>query len=266
MPTLTAPKHVLITGASAGIGRELARVFAADGWSLVLVARRAQVLEEVSAELKTKHGTEITSIPGDLGSRAGVDEVVRAVQERSIAIDALVNNAGYGLAGPFADLDADKQLGMIELNVTALTALTHALLPGMIERRRGAVLNVASTAAFQPGPFMAVYYATKSYVVSFSEALSEELRGTGVTVTALCPGYTETGFATRASEHQRPRLFSGPMGTGDARQVAEFGYRAMKNGQRVAIPGLMNKLGAWSVPFSPRALVLKITRRMNESE
>ncbi|MGA9523834.1 MAG: SDR family oxidoreductase [Myxococcaceae bacterium] len=259
-------KHALITGATAGIGRELAQVFAADGWSLVLVARRAEVLDEVAAELNAKHGTQTTVIPADLGTPPGVAAVVRAVAEKGIALDALVNNAGYGLAGPFAELDAEKQVGMIDLNVTGLTALTRAFLPGMIERGHGAVLNVASTAAFQPGPFMAVYYATKAYVVSFSEALSEELRGTGVTVTALCPGYTDTGFAARASEHQRPKLFSGPMGTGDAREVAEFGYRAMKQGKRVAIPGWKNKLGAWSVPFSPRGAVLKTTRRLNESE
>jgi uncharacterized protein len=266
MITTSTSKHALITGATAGIGRELARVFAAEGWSLVLVARRSEVLAEVGAELKANHGIGTTVITGDLGTRAGVDAVVRAVEGKGLAIDALVNNAGHGLAGPFAELDADKQLGMIDLNVTGLTALTRAFLPGMIERRRGAILNVASTAGFQPGPFMAVYYATKAYVLSFSEALSEELRGTGVTVTALCPGYTETEFAARASEHQRPRLFSGPMGTGDARQVAEFGYRAMQRGRRIAIPGWINKLGAWSVPFSPRGLVLKVTRRMNEGE
>ncbi|MBX5483950.1 MAG: SDR family oxidoreductase [Myxococcaceae bacterium] len=261
----SAAKRALITGASAGIGRELARIFAADGWSLVLVARRAELLAELAAELKAKHGTDATVIAADLGTRAGVDTVIRTVQERGLDLDALVNNAGYGLAGPFAELDAEKQLGMIDLNVTALTALTRAFLPGMIARRHGAVLNVASTAGMQPGPLMAVYYATKAYVVSFSEALTEEVRGTGVTVTALCPGYTETEFAARAAEHHRPRLFSGPMGKGDAREVALVGYRAMKKGTRLVIPGGMNKLAAWSVPFTPRGVLLKIVRRMNES-
>ncbi len=266
MTTSSTSKHVLITGASAGIGREFARIFAADGWSLVLVARRAEVLAELAAELNSTHGAESTVIPGDLETREGVEAVVRTVVEKGIALDALVNNAGFGLAGPFAELDGGKQLAMLDLNVRGLTALTHAFLPGMIERKRGAVLNVASTAAFQPGPYMAVYYATKAYVVSFSEALSEELRGTGVTVTALCPGYTETEFAARSSEHHRPRLYSGPMGTGDPAEVAAFGYRAMRKGQRVAIPGWKNKLTAWSVPFSPRGLVLKIARRLNESD
>ena len=263
--TPTSHKRALITGASAGIGRELARVFASEGWSLVLVARRAEVLGELAAELSSKHGAEITVVPGDLGARSGTEAVIREVHERGLAIDALVNTAGYGLAGPFAELDQEKQLGMIELNVTSLTELTRAFVPGMVERKRGAILNVASTAGFQPGPFMAVYYATKAYVLSLSQALHEELRGTGVTVTALCPGYTETAFAARASELQRPRLFSGPMGTANASEVARYGYDAMKKGKRVAIPGWMNRLGAWSVPFSPRGMVLKITRRMNES-
>jgi short-subunit dehydrogenase len=261
----TTSKRALITGASSGIGRELAYVFAADGWSLVLVARRADVLTEVADELKAKHGAEATVVAADLGTKEGVYSLVRAVEEKGLAIDALVNNAGFGLAGPFAELDLDKQLAMVDLNVRAVTALTHAFLPGMVERKRGAVLNVASTAAFQPGPFMAVYYATKAYVASLSEALAEELRGTGVTVTALCPGYTETGFAKRASELQRPRFFSGTLGAGDAREVAEFGYRAMLEGRRVAVPGLRNKLAAWSARFSPRGVVLKITRRMNQS-
>jgi short-subunit dehydrogenase len=262
--TMTS-KRALITGASAGIGHELARVFAADGWSLVLVARRADVLTEVAAELKEKHGTESTVIAADLGTREGVQSIVRAVGEKGLQIDALVNNAGYGLAGEFVQLDLDKQLGMIDLNVRAVTVLTRAFLPGMVERNQGAVLNVASTAAFQPGPLMAVYYATKAYVASLSEALAEELRGTNVTVTALCPGYTETGFAKRASELHRPRLFAGPLGTLDPAQVAEFGYRAMLKGQRLAVPGLQNKVAAWSARFSPRGLVLKITRRMNQS-
>jgi short-subunit dehydrogenase len=265
MTTTRNSRRALITGASAGIGHEFARIFAADGWSLVLVARRADVLGEVAAELKEKHGTESTVIAADLGTREGVQSVVRAVAEKGLQIDAVVNNAGYGLAGAFVQLDLEKQLGMVDLNVSALTLLTRAFLPGMVERSQGAILNVASTAAFQPGPFMAVYYATKAYVASLSEALAEEVRDTGVTVTALCPGYTETGFAKRASELHRPRLFAGPMGTGDAREVAEFGYRAMLKGQRIAVPGLTNKVAAWSARFSPRGLVLKFTRRMNQS-
>lgn len=266
MADLTTTKRALITGASAGIGRELAQVFAADGWSLVLVARRTEALEQLAAELKAKHGTDSAVISADLQSRAGIDAVVQAVTARQLTIDALVNNAGYGLAGPFHEIDAEKQLGILDLNITALTALTRAFLPGMVARKKGAVLNVSSTAGFQPGPFMAVYYATKAYVTSLSEALGEELRGTGVTVTALCPGYTATEFSARASEHSRPRLFEGTLGTANARQVAETGYRAMQKGKRTVVPGLVNKLGAWSAPLTPRGLILKIMRRINGSE
>lgn len=262
---VTQGRRALITGASSGIGLELAQVFAREGWSLVLVARRTAPMEALAAKLKSAHGTETVVLGADLGTREGMAHVPREVAARGLRIDALVNNAGFGLAGPFEKLAEDQQLGMIDLNCTALTALSRAFVPGMVERRSGFVLNVSSSAGFQPGPFMAVYYATKAYVTSFSEALAEEYRGTGVTVTALCPGFTATEFASRAAAHQRPRLFDGPMGTLDARHVAELGYRAMLQGRRIVVPGLMNKLGAWSAPFTPRALLLRVTRRMNES-
>lgn len=258
-------KYALVTGASGGIGLELARVLAREGYSLVLVARRAAEMEKLASELKQAHQTESVVLSADLATHEGTDAVARAVTERGLEVDVLVNNAGYGLAGRFEVLPADSQLGMIDLNIRALTALTRAFLPGMVARKRGRVLNVASSAAFQPGPMMAVYYATKAYVLSFSTAINEELRGTGVTATALCPGYTETGFAARAAEHQRPRLFSGPLGKLDARQVAEAGYRAMVRGKPVLVPGFMNLLGAWSAPFTPRPLLLRIVRRLNEA-
>ncbi|WNG35674.1 SDR family oxidoreductase [Archangium violaceum] len=261
-----ARKYAVVTGASSGIGRELAMLLAREGYALVLVARRTEPMRALADQLQQAHGTPSVVVGADLGVPEGVATVVREVKERRLDIEVLVNNAGFGLAGPFDELPAEGQLGMLDLNIRALTALTRELVPGMVARKRGYVLNVASTAAFQPGPLMSVYYATKAYVLSFSTALHEELRGRGVTVTALCPGYTETEFAARAAEHQRPRLFSGPLGSGDARQVAESGYRAMKRGKAVVVPGLVNLLGTWFVPFAPLGLKLRLTRYLNASE
>jgi hypothetical protein len=258
-------RRALITGASSGIGKALAEVFAREGWSLVLVARRTGPMEELAAKLAAAHGTEAVVIGADLGTREGLAKVAREVEARRLPIDALVNNAGFGLAGPFEKLPADEQLSMVDVNCTALAALSRAFLPGMIGRGSGYVLNVSSTAGFQPGPFMAVYYASKAFVTSFSEALAEECRGAGVSVTALCPGFTDTEFAARAAAHQKPRLFDGPLGTLDAAHVAELGYRAMLAGKRLVIPGLVNRVGAWSAPFTPRGLLLRLTRRMNQS-
>ncbi|HEX8822126.1 MAG TPA: SDR family oxidoreductase [Archangium sp.] len=261
-----ARKYALVTGASSGIGRELAALLAREGYALVLVARRTEPMQALAAQLEQAHGTTSVVVGADLGSPEGVRSVVREVTERQLEIDVLVNNAGFGLAGPFTELPNEPQLGMIDLNIRALTALTRELVPAMVARRRGYVLNVASSAAFQPGPLMAVYYASKAYVLSFSAALHEELRGSGVKVTALCPGFTETEFAARAAEHQKPRLFSGPLGKLDARQVAEAGYRALKQGRAVVVPGFTNRLGAWFAPVTPLAVKLRITRYFNASE
>jgi hypothetical protein len=261
-----AHRYALVTGASSGIGRELAAVLAREGYALVLVARRTEPMRALAEQLQQAHGTPSVVVGADLGSPEGVSTVMREVTARQLEIDVLVNNAGFGMAGSFETLSAEQQLGMIDLNVRALTALTRELVPGMVARRRGYVLNVASTAGFQPGPLMSVYYATKAYVLSFSTALHEELRGRDVRVTALCPGFTETEFAARAAEHQRPRLFSGPLGSSDARHVAEVGYRALVRGKAVVVPGFSNRVGAWLVPFTPLALKLRITRYLNASD
>jgi short-subunit dehydrogenase len=260
-----ARKYALVTGASSGIGRELAMILAREGYALVLVARRTEPMRALAEQLEKAHGVASVVVGADLGSPEGVHTVMREVSRRQLELEVLVNNAGFGLAGGFELLPAEQQLGMIDLNIRALTALTREVLPGMVARRRGYVLNVSSSAAFQPGPLMAVYYASKAYVQSLSNALHEEMRGRGVTVTALCPGYTETEFAARAAEHQRPRLFSGPLGSLDARQVAELGYRAMRRGRAVVVPGFTNLLGAWLMPFTPLALKLRITRYLNAS-
>jgi short-subunit dehydrogenase len=250
----------LITGASSGIGLDLARLFAKDGCDVVLVARSEGKLRELAAELERDCGVKAHVIALDLAQPHAAQALV---QRLPVAIDVLVNNAGFGVTGPFVETDLAKELEMIQVNIVALTELTKLLLPPMVARRRGRVLNVASTAAFQPGPLMAVYYATKAYVLSFSEAIADELRDSGVTVTALCPGPTETGFAAVA-DMTTTRLFNvaKPMSSAD---VARAGYAAMKRGRRVVIPGVKNKLLTQSVRVSPRRLVTTIVRKLQES-
>lgn len=254
----------LVTGASSGIGLELAKLFARDGHDLVLVARREDKLKELAAELANRHGVRATVIAADLADPAAPPEVARRVAAAGLEIQFLVNNAGYGLAGRFAQTDVTAELRMIQVNVAALTHLTKLFLPAMEARRHGAILNVASTAGFVPGPFMAVYYATKAYVISFSEALAEEQRGTGVTVTVLCPGATRTEFQTRAGIDLEARLFRGPW-VADAASVARAGYRGMLEGKRMVIPGLFNKLMVQSARLAPRAVLAKVARRLQES-
>ena len=256
-------RTALVTGASSGIGEELARCLAADSWDLVLVARSEAKLESLAGELEMKHGTASIVFAEDLNDRAAPARIAAALTARGVAVEALVNNAGFGTVGAFVESDLDNQLEMIEVNVAALTRLTRLFLPAMVERRRGYVMNVASTAAFQPGPLMAVYYASKAYVLFFSEALADELRSTGVKVTALCPGATASGFAAVAGS-EKSRLFKAKQPMSSA-EVARYGYRAMLHGRRVAIPGAMNKLLAQSVRISPRRLVTVITRKLQEN-
>jgi uncharacterized protein len=251
----------LVTGASSGIGEDLARLLAAGGRNVVLLARSVDKLQALAGQLSAAHGVEATVLAADLSDSGAASQVVRTLTARGIAIDILVNNAGFGTAGSFARDDPQRQLDMLQVNVVALTALTRAFLPGMLERKRGRILNVASTAAFQPGPFMTVYYASKAYVLSFSEALSEETAGSGVTVTCLCPGPTHTGFQDRAQMH-KSRLFNmtRPMHSSD---VAQAGYDAMLAGRRLVITGLMNKVVAQSIRITPRAIALKVVRFLN---
>jgi short-subunit dehydrogenase len=253
----------LITGASSGIGLELARLFAADGWDVVLVARSEAKLRELADSLSRDRGISAGVIVADLAKPDAAADIVKTLTGRGQTIDALVNNAGLGVAGAFVATDGRAELEMIQVNCVALTQLTKLLLPGMVARKRGRILNVASTAAFQPGPLMAVYYATKAYVLSFSEAIADELRDTGVTVTALCPGPTETGFAAAAGVGTT-RLFNLTSPASSA-SVARIGYRAMLRGRRVVVAGLKNKLLAQSVRISPRRVVTFIVRKLQES-
>jgi len=244
----------LITGASSGIGLEIARVLAPDH-DLVLVARSADKLEALAAELG---GAQV--IAADLADPAGVAAVVAA----AATVDVLVNNAGVGDFGPFAEADPDKTLAMIQLNITSLTALTRHYLPGMLERGNGRVMNVASTASFQPGPLMAVYYATKAYVLSFSEALTEETRGSGVTVTALCPGPTASGFQAAADMELTPLVDNRKLPT--SADVAHFGVKAMQRGDAVAVPGVMNKVMASTVRFTPRPVMRRLVHKLQATK
>jgi uncharacterized protein len=252
---------VLITGASGGIGYELAKLFAKDHHRLVLVARSAARLAQAADELEGQFGISVKSIALDLSAAPAPQFLFDQVQREGIAIDFLVNNAGYGKHGELATIPLEETLGQIQLNVVALTQLTRLFLDPMIKRSRGKILNVASTAAFQPGPFMAVYYATKAYVLSFSEALANELKGSGVTVTCLCPGPTETGFQERAAL-QGSRLVK--LGMMSAQAVAADGYRGMLAGKPVVISGLRNWLVAESVRFAPRRLVTAVSRKVAE--
>ena len=258
---MPGPATVLITGASSGIGYELAKLFARDGFQLILVARDHQALATIAHELSAKTPAPITILPADFSRPIAPSTLVDELREHGLQVDVLVNNAGFGVYGLFASTDLSAELDMIRVNATALTQLTKLLLPGMLERHRGKILNVASTAAFQPGPLMAVYYATKAYVLSFSEALANELRGSGVTVTALCPGPTATAFQQRAGAEQS-RLFNG--GMMDAARVARAGYDGMRRGRTVVIPGLRNRLLAFSIRLAPRTLVTRVVRWIQE--
>ncbi len=234
----------LVTGASSGIGLEMARLFAADGHDVVLTARRRDRLRELATELSDAHGVKTAVVVADLASEGGARSLYDVVRLQGLQVDALVNNAGFGWSGSFADADLDRQLEMIQVNVSALVELTGLFLPAMRQRRQGWIMNVASTAAFQPGPLMSVYFASKAFVLHFSEALGEELRNSGISVNAFCPGPTLTEF--RAVSNRRDDL---PVEAGvpDAATVAAAGYAALWQGLRVFIPGLKNRLMAMSI-------------------
>jgi len=250
---------VLITGASGGIGYELAKLFARDRHNLILVARTADKLTEVANELQT---VTVKTIALDLASPPAPKFLFDQLRREGIAVDILINNAGFGAFGEFAQMSEDEILGQINLNITALTELSRLFLPPMVARRSGRIMNVASTAGFQPGPLMAVYYATKAYVISFSEAIANELRNSGVTVTCFCPGATHTGFAKRAGT-EKSRLFK-RLGAMSAEKVALGGYRAVMEGRGLAISGAHNWAVAQSARFAPRKMVTAISRWVAE--
>jgi hypothetical protein len=260
--SVTRPGPVaLVTGASAGIGIELAHALAARGHAhLILTARREEKLREVAAELEDRYEVRAHVIPADLARDDGPDRVSAAVEDLGLPVDFLANNAGLGQWGPYLEQGGERESQMIHVNVHALTRLTRLLLPGMVERGRGHILNVASTAAFFPGPLMTVYYATKAYVLSYSVGLAEELRGTGVSVTCLCPGPTESEFTDHA-DMDASSLFSNSV-VMDARPVAEAGVAAALDGEVIRTPGLMNKLNALSSRLFPRGFLARVVKRI----
>ena len=258
-----APKTALITGASSGIGLELAHLFARDGYRLVLVARSRGALRELGDDLQSRYSVTVRISPKDLAHPAAPTELYQELQEAGIVLDVLVNNAGFGGGGAFLSTDWTNEAEMMQVNMVALTHLTKLFLP-QIRAREGKLLNVASTAAFQPGPFMAVYYASKAYVLHFTEALAEELRGTGVTVTCLCPGPVKTNFQKRAHLGDT-KLATSPLLV-DVREVARVAYEGMKQGKRVVIPGWKNRFGVQMLRLSPREMVTKVVRKVQESK
>jgi short-subunit dehydrogenase len=245
----------LITGGSGGIGLELAKLCAHDGYNIILVSRNTEELQKAANSLAVTAPQTVSFIAADLSTSEGVAAVLEYIKTNNISVDALINNAGFGQLAPFADMAPERINAMLQLNITALTMLTRALLPSMLARKSGRIMNVASTAAYQPGPFMTTYYASKAFVLSFSEGLAEELRGTGVSVTALCPGPTKSAFQAEAGLHGSRLLELGLM---DAGIVAKDGYKAMHSGRVIVTPGLQNKLQVFLIRLLPRWFVRRL--------
>ncbi len=246
----------LVTGASSGIGFEFAKILAEDNYDLVLIARNKEKLREIKKVFEERYKIKVIVIVKDLSEKDSAKEVYDFIRKRRMRIDVLVNNAGFGDYGLFIENDWEKEFRMLELNVTALTYFTKLFARDMVKRKNGRILNVSSIAAFQPGPLMAVYYASKSYVLSFSEALARELKGTGVSVTVLCPGPTKSDFA-QVSGMKSSRLVKGRK-LPSSEEVARFGYDAMKKGKVVVVHGFFNRLGVFAVRFIPRNMMVNI--------
>lgn len=251
----------LITGASSGIGLDLAQLMAPD-FDLIITARNQDRLEETARRLQTQHGNPVHVIPADLSRAEGPQQIFAEIARRGLTVDILVNNAGFGAYGAFAETSLASELEMIQVNIASLTHLTKLALPAMLERKRGQILNVASIAGFQPGPLMAVYYATKAYVVSFTEAIANELKGSGVNVICLCPGATATEFGKRA-DMEESRLFK--MGAMSSVAVAQAAYRSLTSRRSgLVIPGMLNKVSLQVQRVSPRKMVTAISRSLQE--
>lgn len=256
-----AKETVLITGATSGIGYELSKIFALAGFRLILVGRNPTKLKEVENEFSNKTSCQI--IIADLSEENAAEKIFSETEKLGLDVDILVNNAGFGLYGEFTKTDLEKETDMIRVNIIALTKLCKIYLPKMIKKRSGKILNLSSTAAFQPGPLMAVYYATKAYVLHFSEGISEELIGSGVSVTALCPGPTESGFQKEARMDKSMEVLSRE-NVMDTKTVAQIGYNALMKKRVVQIAGLKNTITANSVRLIPRSIVRKIVKRIQQ--
>jgi hypothetical protein len=239
----------------------MAKCFAVDKSNLILVARNTEALEKLAAELRQLNGIQAQVITADLSLPQTPEQIFAEVKGRGLSVDVLVNNAGFGLHGEFAELPLARQLGMIQVNVSSLVALTGLFVPQMIQRQHGGILNVGSVAGFIPGPHMAVYYATKAFVMSFSEALHEELHSAGITVTDLCPGPTETNFSQIARQHRTRKTQAGKM---SAQSVAETGYQNFREAECLSVPGSSNKLLVVATKLLPRAMIRKLVGRYND--
>ncbi|MBM4169763.1 MAG: SDR family oxidoreductase [Ignavibacteria bacterium] len=252
-PGLTA----LVTGASSGIGSAFSRLLAGKGFNLVLVARTTPRLEALSSDLRRMYERSVLVIPADLSDPNIAERIYETVTREGISVDLLVNNAGIGTFGPFAEAETKRELDLIQINIAALSHLTKLFLPSMVRRHAGRILNIASTAAFQPGPLMATYYASKAYVVSFSVALAEELRDTGVTVSVLCPGPTLTEFHKRAQMEDSGLMKLSFMTSED---VARIGYEGVMNAKTIIIPGMLNKFGRAAAKLAPTVFAASVLR------
>lgn len=264
MPRQKKPETqtALITGASSGIGLEFAKIFAKAGYDTVIVARDREKLVEIAKDLRNKHGIQVIVVVLDLGKNGSAQKLFNELEKKKIKIDVLINNAGFGLSGFFHEESLEKQLEMIQLNVTTLVELTYLIVNKMVKRQNGKILNVASTAAFQPGPLMAVYYASKAFVLNFSQALANELKGKGISVTALCPGPTESGFQKRA-DIQRTPLIKGKR-LMSPKDVARIGFEALMSNKSVVIPGVRNSVMAYAARVFPHDYVTQTVRNLQE--
>ncbi len=258
METDKKDRYVLVTGASAGIGYELCKQFAKDYHNLILVSRDGERLARVAEELRTHYRVKTKVISKDLSVSSAATEIYQVLSQESIVVEILVNNAGFNVYGSFSETDLSRELEMIQLNLVSLVQLTKLFLPEMIKNRSGKILNVGSTGSYVPGPLNAVYCATKAFVRSFSEALGEEMLGSGVTVTTLCPGATDTEFAKRA-QIENIRLFQGRKMTAEA--VAKIGYQALMGGKRTVIAGIENKLQVFSTHFASNSMVTRMVKK-----
>ncbi|TDJ03245.1 MAG: SDR family oxidoreductase [Candidatus Dadabacteria bacterium] len=255
-----AKETVLITGASSGIGMGLAKLFAADGSDLVLVARREDRLNELAEKLKSEHGIEVHVLPKDLSKKTSPKEIFNHLKKEKIEIDVLVNNAGFGSRGTVSELDTDLQVDMVQVNAAALTHLTSLFLPGIIERGQGGILNVGSLAGFQPGPNLAVYFATKAYVLSFTEALAEEISNPNIKVSCFAPGPVKTEFGEK-SDLEDSLLFK--LSLMDLEPAVKAGYEGFRKGKTIVIPGLKQQIVPFLNRFTPRLIVRKIAKKLN---
>ncbi|MFA8435018.1 MAG: SDR family NAD(P)-dependent oxidoreductase [Marinifilaceae bacterium] len=253
-------KFGLITGAASGIGYEIAKLLIQDSYHLVLIDKNATKLQEIQSDFKSQYKNEVQILEKDLSKTNVADEIYDELRQQQIELDLLVNNAGYGVFGMFSETDWKRERDMIQLHVITSTHLTKLFLPGMVRRGTGKILNVSSLAAFQPGPLMSIYYATKAYLLSFTEAIANEVKGTGVTITVLCPGITKTGFQKTVSEEEAQINWN----LASAANVARYGYKAMLKGKIVAIPGFINYLLANAPRFFPRRIAANVVRRLQE--